>query len=607
VDYSGCCWSVGRDDPLPVDGDNAPRYLAPYPTLVGVGHDGEGGNWLLDLERAGAVSLTGDPRRCLDLGRFVAAELAVNAWSEQLSVTLVGFGAELVPLNPERLGHTTDLAAAAALLRDRHRRTLAAVRDSGEGVLAARLPDATGEPWMPHVLLVAPEEAADAPALTDLLAAVREQPERAAVAVLLAGDGPHLPETGWRMSVSAAGRLSVPALGLDVVAQQLPADQAPDLVALVEQARVTADEPVPASTGTRPWEEFSDAAGGLRPEVTRPRAGPGHGQTGDGPWPVDGADGAAPVSDSVLPGSEATYLEATATTAADLEALAPRVPAEVRERVQDADPGLDADLAAWRDPDCRQPRLTLLGPVRLRAGGAAPDKRAPFYTEVVAYLATRDGGVTVAQLAEALWPEEPGDKRTTARRAVHIARKWLGADARTGRWHLPEATESQRAGGPAVYTVQDVLVDADLFRRLRLRGEAGGGDGIADLEAALGLVTGVPFDQRRDRGYGWLVDTPLDHIYTAAVLDVAHLVATRALAEGDPARARAAAEVALRTGARDDQALLDLVAVCRAEGNRATAAGYVRQIMANHDAEVEEELPPRTYEVLRRHRWLEAS
>jgi hypothetical protein len=81
-------------------------------------------------------------------------------------------------------------------------------------------------------------------------------------------------------------------------------------------------------------------------------------------------------------------------------------------------------------------------------------------------------------------------------------------------------------------------------------------------------------------------------------------VATRALADGEPARARVAAEVAPRSGARDDQALLDLVAVSHAEGNLAEADGYVRRIMANHDAAVEEDLPPRTSDILRRHRWL---
>jgi hypothetical protein len=72
-----------------------------------------------------------------------------------------------------------------------------------------------------------------------------------------------------------------------------------------------------------------------------------------------------------------------------------------------------------------------------------------------------------------------------------------------------------------------VLVDAELFRRLRLRALARGPDGIADSKAALELVTGPPFDQRRPGGYEWLAETPLDHEYTVMVVDVARLVAPR--------------------------------------------------------------------------------
>jgi hypothetical protein len=46
--------------------------------------------------------------------------------------------------------------------------------------------------------------------------------------------------------------------------------------------------------------------------------------------------------------------------------------------------------------------------------------------------------------------------------------------------------------------------------------------------------------------------------------------------------------------------LLDLVAACDVLGNRAEADAYVARILTKHDAEVEEDLPPRTAAILRR-------
>jgi hypothetical protein len=90
-----------------------------------------------------------------------------------------------------------------------------------------------------------------------------------------------------------------------------------------------------------------------------------------------------------------------------------------------------------------------------------------------------------------------------------------------------------------------ILVDADLFRRLRVRGEARAADGIADLIVALSLVSGPPFDQLRSDGYEWLTDgARIDHHMVCGIADVAHLVATHALAVGDIKRVRAAAEIA---------------------------------------------------------------
>jgi hypothetical protein len=149
------------------------------------------------------------------------------------------------------------------------------------------------------------------------------------------------------------------------------------------------------------------------------------------------------VPGSVLPQATAVYVRALAATAEDVAVLAPRVPAELRERVEDDLEQLDRDLTDWWDPDCGRPRLTLLGPIALRAHG---DEKAVTrsglrrrYEEVVAYLATREHGATGDEAAAALRPDGTTDP-VTARAYVHRvtagARAWLGTDPATGEKYL---------------------------------------------------------------------------------------------------------------------------------------------------------------------------
>jgi hypothetical protein len=234
--------------------------------------------------------------------------------------------------------------------------------------------------------------------------------------------------------------------------------------------------------------------------------------------------------------------------------------------------------------------------------------RRQFYTEIVAYLATRPGGVTSERYATAIWPDEPDAVgKTKVRQSISVVRAWLGTDPATGADYLPSGLTAA-AGGR--YRIDGILIDAELFRRLRVRGLARGANGIADLSAALDLVGGRPFDVPTPRrsvagGYRWLIDESarLDHEYAAMIVDVAHTVATHHLAAGEPELAAAAAQVALRAGSYEDVPLLDLVAASDAQGNRAEADAYVARILANHDADVEEDLPPRTAEILYRRQW----
>lgn len=219
---------------------------------------------------------------------------------------------------------------------------------------------------------------------------------------------------------------------------------------------------------------------------------------------------------------------------------------------------------------------------------------------MLAYLATRPHGVTPAQLAEAF-----GLSAGRVRGDVKVVRDWLGVNPRTGDKHLPSATESAaaKARGVAVYEVEDLLVDADLFRRLRVRGEARGADGFTDLCLALRLVTGKPFDQIRDGGWSWLYeDDRIDHHLLVSVLDVAHFVVARALVEKNIEPAQSAAELATLIAPHDESVLLDLASVRAAQGHQHEADRIVREDVCNYsdDGQPPMDLSARSQEIVRR-------
>ena len=263
VDETGTRWSIPRGEECEYDPARRAYHFAPFPTLASVGYAADGSQWLLDLERLGSMSLAGDPQRCLDLARFLACELAHNSWSEMLQVTLVGFGEEIVAGNPDRLTSTADIDAAIAEVHDQVDSVNAALSERGHSVLATRT-SSGGDSWAPHVLLLAPGAVRDPDGLDRLLVAMRQQRSRTAVAVVLADDPEHTDATAWTLTVDAEGMLSVPDLGLELTAQQMPADEAAEIAQLLALAASTRDAPMPRPAGRRPWDRFADAAGALR-------------------------------------------------------------------------------------------------------------------------------------------------------------------------------------------------------------------------------------------------------------------------------------------------------------------------------------------------------
>ena len=614
TDVEGIRWSITAGAEAPDTPVPAADLAAPYPALVTIGSDSEGGTWLLDLEAVGVLSVTGDHERCLDFGRFLAAEIAVNSWSDQVKLTAVGLGNEVAQLNPRRLSATDDLVAAIDAAATEVERAGTAQEEYEVDVLAGRLLGIASDLWRPHLLLAAAPEASTSTESLHLsqirsFASSRGGRQNPVAIVLLGSDfEPGNDSVGLRAIIGTDARLRIPRLDLVITAHQMTDNQVGPISQLLSHAAELRDEPMPPSSGEADYEQLSDAAGAIRTEFTLPRNDPEPTQNRLALSTAGNVRGAAAeLESSLLDLDDDTYLNDTATTAADLSALAPRVPPEVRAKVRDADPTLDDDVASWFDPECDQARLTLLGPVELRAHGertADVQRRTAYYTELAAYLATRDHGATAEQVAEAF-----NVATSTAYSRLAVLKAWLGTNPRTGERHLPDATKSPagRARGIGIYQLEGVLIDADLFKRLRLRGQARGTTGISDLSTALTLVSGPPFDQLRSGGYDWLIEgNRLDHIYVAAIVDVAHILAIHGLAADDLDTARAATEIALLAAPYEEKPRLDLVAIRHAEGRAGAATAYLRSEVCNRsdDGDAPLDLSTRTQEILRRREWL---
>lgn len=592
-------WTLPPGTPAEQLGPAGEDQPAPYPLLVTIGAGDDGSTWLLNLEHH-VVSLTGDQDYVHDLARYVAAEIAVNPWSAGVRLDCAGITEEVAPMNPTRVRVDDHACTAAAVA---HVVDVLDRLDPDTDVTTARVTQAGEDTWPARMILLDAARAEDTPTqqLRDL---ITDHPGRTSATLIVHGGHP-APGTTTTVQVTGKGRVLVSEYGLDLVAVGLTSDETRGIAALLEQGEQLADTPMPTpddndgyEDSEQRWRVWADQAGGLRTEHTLPRP------TGDD-TDEDPTDGTW-VTGSLLDEPDQAYLDAAATTKEDLNALSPRVPEHVTTGVAEADPGLDDDVAAWWDQHSRLPRLTLLGPVAARTRGTPLVDRKPYFTELLAYLALRPHGATSEETGEAF-----GISPAKCRDYAAKCRDWLGVNPRTGDPHLPHAQKAPaaQARGGSVYQVLDVLVDADLFRRLRLRGQARGGpDGITDLREALRLVQGRPFTQLRPGGWAWLFEGDrLDQHLVCGIVDVAHTLVTHDLQTGDTTAARLAAETAALAAPHEEIPALDLAAVAAAEGHPDQAARLLTDGVCNRTDDpdsVPGNLPPRTVDILGRHPWM---
>ncbi len=587
ADGENTTWTItNTGDPERI-GSLAPGSPPPWPQLVTVGEADDGHAWLLNLEHYGTATITGDTDFTADLARYIAGELATNPWSRDVTLHLLNTCGEVSGINTDRTRFYTDPKVVDTLIAEAVE-TVDRVNATHTTSLATSRFKWTGDELWDSRALIAPTQ--NDGHLPDLANLIINLPGRTATSLILVGSAGSEPAK-LELRTTPDGRVLVPELGLDLVVNGLTAQEALGCAQLIQAADTLEDEPLPAAEHPeQAWQQWSDAAGLIKASVATERDEPD------------------PDAVSVLPATNEEIVAVTASTIEELQRIAPTIPAPVAAQMLASDSLLDTDLAEWFAESSDRPRLAVLGRVKLRVGrGGQPvesARRRPYYTEIVAYLATKPRGATTAEICDAF-----GLDSGRMRKDLTMTRKWLGVHPITGHRFLPEATESadsQRLG-VGLYKVCDVLIDADLFLRLRTRAQAKGADGLSDLMTALSFVEGKPYTGLRDGGGTWLLDSHDDQHLLVAVIDVAHTAASMALAAGDPDMARAAVDVETRIAPYDEMPKFDAAEIARFEGDLQASASISREAANARDEDGPINLSERGSNLLDSKDWQEKS
>ncbi len=469
-------WILARDaEGFAVFNDGGP---APYPALVALGTDPEGGEVLVDLEFLGTLSLEG-PRSGTE--RMLAAlttALATSQWADHLDVTIVGTHPDLEGVM--RTGRVKYLPEVGDLLSDlavRVREDASAwseleVRDVTEARVNQR-PESAGL-CVPEIVLLAAELT---PEQRTQLARLLEDLPRVAVAAVTTGDavgdwrlGPDADSNDQRDWILEPVGLRLRPGRLDdetferILELLRTADEPPEGPA-VDLAEPTLAEP---STASPTLAEPSTAEPTLaEPTLAEPST------ASLPPEPTGRHATARHASDHVWPrpsGGETTW----------------RAPAAEEERRDD-----DPIEAASPRSMASTPVIDNLGPPRvINPAVEIPDNRLPRVLAFLCYLA-ENRGCSHEQLDEAMFPGSRVNPDTRTR-YINYARTLLGKGP-DGMDYLPRRNYTDMS--PEIVTTWELfhsLVGDDPFSA-----------STDTLERALSLVRGRPYEGGKPAWYGW--------------------------------------------------------------------------------------------------------
>lgn len=149
-------WSLGSSARLP-ESSWAPALL---PGLLTFATWPQGGELLVDAERTGLLTLTGDPRGCENLLRSLAAEAATAQWTDGTSILLAGMDEldmrTIAALNPSRVRTSASVPEALTRITKRAAANATILQETETiDTMSARVGNVTEGFWATHVLFVA--------------------------------------------------------------------------------------------------------------------------------------------------------------------------------------------------------------------------------------------------------------------------------------------------------------------------------------------------------------------------------------------------------------------------------------------------------------------
>ncbi len=407
--------------------------VSPYPALTTIGTDDAGGVLLLDLEQIGSLNVVGDEETARGVLTAIAVELAVNPWSDQIQVTLVGMPHGLAhDLGRFRVQHVDDVPALIRNLRaDMEDRRAALDSYDVDDVHQARVKATDLESWAPHIVILGmePPEAQR----TELAELVAHMP-RLGIATVASGDsieagstvvitdcttaeyrsGGQLPPLPFHPQLLAGEELRLIQNLFDTTAQK---SHVADLAAenVVDERALPEDDDAEITVG--PLVDETEGAAAQEPDA--PLTDDKLPVAEEAPALVDDESTSAPQTETGDAGVEISDLDIEPKATADEQ----EIPVDVALAILD------------RAPDWPAPNVRMLGPVDALN---VPEKLPGRGVEMMTYLLLHGGQVPGAQLQKAFWPDKlDQDDANNARQLAKHLRNVMGADP-DGHKLLPE-------------------------------------------------------------------------------------------------------------------------------------------------------------------------